>query len=228
MVDASPFSWFTALSPVLNVYCEPPQYLPEETRRLFEPIAFFGSLSPDDLHPESRPREPPGSSGRRTAVYVSLGTNVWGPRSRPVTLRALAVIAGALGRRTDLDAIVSLGGVDVSEEEVAPLRRANVTVEPRVDQLAVLAGSDLFFTQNGLNSTHEAVYHRVPMIPIRTSSTSPRSRRPANDWASPFLLPPLRAARSRARTSIVRSSDTRRRARRCSPRSRSRVGGSST
>src|SRR5207248_2161599 len=41
--NASPFSYVDGLSPHLNVYCEPPQFLTEAERRVFEPVAFYGS-----------------------------------------------------------------------------------------------------------------------------------------------------------------------------------------
>jgi UDP:flavonoid glycosyltransferase YjiC (YdhE family) len=37
-------------------------------------------------------------------------------------------------------------------------------VASRVDQWDVLAGSDVFITHQGLNSTHEAIFHRIPML----------------------------------------------------------------
>jgi UDP:flavonoid glycosyltransferase YjiC (YdhE family) len=42
--------------------------------------------------------------------------------------------------------------------------RANVRVVPYADQARALAASDVFVTHHGLNSTHEAIAHRVPMI----------------------------------------------------------------
>ena len=60
--DASPFSYVSGLSPFLNVYCEPPQYLTETERQVFEPVAFFGSLPPleeiDSAVPRNRGDEP--------------------------------------------------------------------------------------------------------------------------------------------------------------------------
>jgi UDP:flavonoid glycosyltransferase YjiC (YdhE family) len=44
------------------------------------------------------------------------------------------------------------------------LVRSNVTVETAVDQWSMLAQADCFVTHHGLNSTHEAIYHGVPMI----------------------------------------------------------------
>ena len=37
-------------------------------------------------------------------------------------------------------------------------------MEKRVNQWAVLGEADLFVTHHGLNSTHEAIFNRVPML----------------------------------------------------------------
>jgi UDP:flavonoid glycosyltransferase YjiC (YdhE family) len=42
--------------------------------------------------------------------------------------------------------------------------RPNVAVVRTVDQWRVLSECDVFVTHQGLNSTHEAIFHRVPMI----------------------------------------------------------------
>src|SRR3954466_13208667 len=52
--NASPFSYVDGLSPDLNVYCEPPEFLTAEERRVFEPVAFYGSPAP----PPQTPRPP--------------------------------------------------------------------------------------------------------------------------------------------------------------------------
>ena len=145
--DPSPFSFHSALSPHLNVYCEPSLFLDEEERRRLEPVAFFGSLLPD------RPvREPRGAAAR---VYVSFGTVAWRYWA-PEMLDALHAVLAALG---DVPALVGLGGADVTVR--AP---PNVRVERWVDQWAALQGAELFVTHHGMNSTHEAVWHRVPML----------------------------------------------------------------
>src|SRR6185503_15052042 len=53
------------------------------------------------------------------------------------------------------------------------LSRANVRVEATVDQWRVLAECDAFITHHGLNSTHEAIFHRVPMISYTFFSDQP-------------------------------------------------------
>jgi UDP:flavonoid glycosyltransferase YjiC (YdhE family) len=61
-------------------------------------------------------------------------------------------------------AIVSLGGAPIDDEVRAALARPNVAIEPYVDQWNVLREADLFVTHHGLNSTHEAIFHGVPMV----------------------------------------------------------------
>ena len=51
LADASPFSYVSGVSPDLNLYCEPPQFLQPDERRPFEPLAFIGSLWPDGVAP---------------------------------------------------------------------------------------------------------------------------------------------------------------------------------
>ena len=75
MRGASPFSYIEMQSPFLNLYCEPSEFLPEEDRAAFEPIAFFGSLAPElrEQGPvEIFPRPPRG-----LRIYVAFGTLIW-------------------------------------------------------------------------------------------------------------------------------------------------------
>ena len=44
------------------------------------------------------------------------------------------------------------------------LVRPNVEVVQYADQWRALGVADLFITHHGVNSTHEAVFHRVPML----------------------------------------------------------------
>ena len=48
VTDASPFSYVASLSPDLNLYCEPPEFLAAHDREVFEPLEFFGSLPSRD------------------------------------------------------------------------------------------------------------------------------------------------------------------------------------
>ena len=157
MADASPFSYWSGLSPFLNVYCEPPAYLTEVERRPFEPIAFYGSLPPLE---EIDGREPRRGINGTLRVYISFGTVVWRYWAEEA-LAALACISGVVGGLEDVRALISLGGVEVDARSLA---RPNVSVEARVDQWEALRDADVFITHQGMNSTHEAIFNLVPMI----------------------------------------------------------------
>lgn len=163
VADASPFSYLSGLSPFLNVYCEPPAFLTAEERRAYEPIAFHGSLpSVAELDDADGGEDPwPQVAGRR--LYVSFGTVVWRYWAREA-LASLAAIAAAVGARDDVRGLIGLGGADVPAQVARGLERENVRVAGYVDQRAVLRSADAFVTHHGLNSTHEAIYHRVPML----------------------------------------------------------------
>jgi hypothetical protein len=60
--------------------------------------------------------------------------------------------------------VISLGNKSIDAGSRAGLTRPGVSVETYVDQWKVLQVADLFVTHHGLNSTHEAIFHRVPMI----------------------------------------------------------------
>ncbi len=162
--DASPFSYAAGLSPFLNVYCEPAAYLTEAERQVFEPVAFYGAL------PSGEPEaiDAPGTScfgGEATdlKVYVSFGTVVWRYWAAEA-LAALESISRSLGSMEDVRAVISLGGADVAAGSVRALSKPNVSVVGFADQWRVLQEADVFVTHHGLNSTHEAIFHGVPMI----------------------------------------------------------------
>jgi MGT family glycosyltransferase len=162
MPDASPFSYLTELSPQLNLYCEPPQYLREDERRAFEPLAFFGSLSEQtiDRTVSTTSAFIPAPAGAQR-IYVSFGTVIW--RYYEAEARAaLGAICEALGAIPEDTAVVSLGGA--RPPWAADLERPNVRVANYVDQWNVLREASVFITHHGLNSTHEAVFHGVPMV----------------------------------------------------------------
>lgn len=163
MPDAGPFSYIAGLSRELNVYCEPPEFLLPEEREAFQPIAFFGSLLPD------APVETGGhasafgtGSDARLRIYVSFGTVIW-RYYEAAAVGALTAISDAVAAIDGAVALVSLGGWD-APELAARLARPNVRVENYVDQWKVLHEASVMFTHQGLNSTHEAIYHGVPMI----------------------------------------------------------------
>jgi MGT family glycosyltransferase len=163
MPDASPYSYATGLSSDLNVYCEPPEFLRPDEREAFEPIAFFGSLAAGAPGEEATAESLFGEdSGHKLRVYASFGTVVWRYYEAAV-LAALEAVADAVASLDSAVAIVSLGGRG-TPEHAALLTRRSVRVEPYVEQLRVLREASVFVTHHGLNSTHEAIYQRTPMI----------------------------------------------------------------
>lgn len=166
LADASPFSYVSTMSPDLNVYGEPPEFLAEDKRAPFEPIAFYGSLPSFEGKERMRPGRGslfgPGSAAK-LKVYVSLGTIVWRYYSA-AALRALTTFAGFFAGRSEARVVVSLGKAKIGREARRALARRNVAVRSYVNQRGVLAEADVFITHQGLNSTHEAIFHRVPMI----------------------------------------------------------------
>lgn len=172
MGDASPFSYISSLSPYLNIYCEPPEFLEEDRRKVFEPVAFYGSLpSLEEIQEKTRPCA--GMSNTRDLrVYVSFGTVVWRYYA-DTALCALTSLAAAFSRLKNIRAIISLGGTKLGNKALAALSRANVSVESYVDQWEILQKTDVFFTHHGMNSTHEAIFHLVPMISYPFFSDQP-------------------------------------------------------
>lgn len=161
LADASPFSYVQALSPYLNLYCEPPEFLAEEDRAIFEPIEFFGSL-PRTLQPKQDPVAGFPRPRRGLKVYISFGTGIW-RYFAPAAQAALTVISRTLAGG-DADALISLGSPGLDAAARAELEHANVRVVDYADQRAVLEEADVFITHHGINSTHESIFHEVPMI----------------------------------------------------------------
>lgn len=164
MADASAFSYLSPPSRDLNVYCEPPEFLDAAARQAWDPVAFFGSLR--EVPPATRVSAAacahfPDSAALK--VYVSFGTVVWRYYA-DTAVRALRTLADAFAAHDDVQAIISLGGTEPGKPARAALARPNVRVEDYVDQDAVLAEADLFVTHHGMNSTHEAIAHGVPMV----------------------------------------------------------------
>lgn len=143
--DVSPFFYLRALSPDLNLCSEPPEFLPPDERAGFEPLAFFGS----------QPSLPAPTRGR--GVYVALGTLALAHYRKPVHA-FLRTLIGVLADRGE-PALVSLGGGASPD-----LGGRGVRVESFVDQQAALRDARVFVTHHGLNSTHEAIAHGVPML----------------------------------------------------------------
>lgn len=164
--DASPFCFISGLSPFLNLYCEPSAYLTTSERRVFEPVAFFGSLPAlAEMEALRRPRgsSPFGVEPGVLRLYVSFGTQTWRFFAAQA-LAALRSISQCLADRVDARVLVSLGGAEIDGEAFQTVQKPNVSVVSYVDQWQVLHEADIFVTHHGLNSTHEAIATGTPMI----------------------------------------------------------------
>ncbi len=124
------------------------------TSRLFQPMSeTFGDsyafVGPSVM--QRYPRRPHD----RPLVYVSLGTVL---NNAPDFYRsALQALSGM-----DCDAILSIGDA-VDPAALGPVP-GNVCIYPRVNQLEVLAGADVFLTHCGMNSVSESLLCGVPMV----------------------------------------------------------------
>ena len=124
------------------------------TSRLFQPMSeTFGDsyafVGPSVM--QRYPRRPHD----RPLVYVSLGTVL---NNAPDFYRsALQALSGM-----DCDAILSIGDA-VDPAALGPVP-GNVRIYPRVNQLEVLAGADVFLTHCGMNSVSESLLCGVPMV----------------------------------------------------------------
>lgn len=158
--DASPFSWVSPPSPNLNLCGQPAEFLSDAEQRALSPVAFLGLVRPRRARTSHRDGFPPGPGPR---VYVSFGTVVWRYWPREC-LNAMHAIAEGIEASSGARAVISLGGHQLPESDVRRLERPSVRVRTAVDQWALLQDTDAFITHHGMNSTHEAVYHRVPML----------------------------------------------------------------
>lgn len=164
--NADPFLYACSMSPYLNIYSEPPQFLDEEERKHYDPIAFFGCIDAEQRSLQGKKTAVSGcyfNPDARLKVYVSFGTIVWIYFTQQAA-QVLQVISNVFADKIDTEVLISLGGNKNAENLLPLLKRDNIKVQFYVDQWAVLQEADLFITHHGLNSTHEAIYHSVPML----------------------------------------------------------------
>jgi UDP:flavonoid glycosyltransferase YjiC (YdhE family) len=180
---ASPFSYVSSLSPYLNVYCEPPQFLPDEDRSAFEPLAFFGCLL--DPPPTNVLAAAAGGYFDQNVpdalrIYVSFGTVIWRYFAEEAR-GALQAISQACAEMEHVRARISLGGAVGQENLLSLLANDHVQIHRFVDQISVLQQADIFVTHHGLNSTHEAIFQGVPMLSYPFFSDQPALARKCHE-----------------------------------------------
>ncbi|MGE0451137.1 MAG: glycosyltransferase [Vicinamibacterales bacterium] len=161
--DASPMSFFVDHDADLNICAEPPEFLSPAARAAFAPLECFGSYwTGRDLAASTS--QPFGAEAHsRIRVFAALGTAAMMMMPERA-LTVLSVIADALGSYPNTTGLMAVGSRLVPPEAIERLRRPTVVVEPFVDQIAALRQASVFVTHHGLNSTHEAIVHGVPMI----------------------------------------------------------------
>ena len=121
----------------------------------FQPCAGSFSDKYAFVGPSVRPAREHIEKTHDKLVYVSMGTVV---NDRLALYKnCIAALAGE-----DLQLILSVGDqVDIAA--LGPLP-ANVSVSPRVDQIAVLEQADAFLSHCGMNSASESLYFGVPLL----------------------------------------------------------------
>lgn len=160
--DASPFSYVTGLSPYLNICSQPPAFLTDEERKVFEPVLFYGCLPAQADWDDQSPEEPRrGNDGLR--LYVCFGTTALRYYAA-AAVGILLAVAECLESMPKASALISLGGATLDDATLRRLKGPNVRVVRYTEQWSALRDADVFITHHGLNSTHEAILHRVPML----------------------------------------------------------------
>lgn len=161
--DAHPFMYISHQSPYLNVYGEPRQFLDPDRRSCPPPAEFFGSI-PDDWASRGAAGDPcfAVDLGTKLRVCVSFGTMIWNFYAAEAQA-GLRVIRDTVGRLPWAQAVIGLGGAEQGGAAVTGGGK-NVSLRPWLDPWRALRDADVLVTHHGLNSTHEAILHRVPML----------------------------------------------------------------